>query len=300
MAQAINLENLCFAYERNTPLEKAVLKNLNLLFNSGEIVCIAGKTGAGKSTLIQNLDGLLIPTSGKITYEGGIVVDMTPIVKKNGKLKLRKPKKNKRWKELRQRIGIVFQFPEDQLFKNSVLNDVMVGPLNFGCSKEEAEEKAKRALREVGLDESFEARSPFVLSGGEKRRAAIAGVLAFDPQVLILDEPTVGLDSEGAKQIEGLIAERHRKGQTIIIVTHDMDLAYKVSNRLIVLKNGQVFLDENPVNLFQQGDKVHDAGLLPPKIFVYSNYLRHQGYDIDMDKARDAESLACELKRVLS
>lgn len=299
MVEAIKLEKLCFAYERSRKKIDFVLRDIDLSFQTGTIVCLAGRTGAGKSTLIQNLDGLLTPLSGKISYSSGIVVDMTPKVKKNGKIIYRKAKKNKRWKELRKSIGIVFQFSEDQLFKNSVLSDIMVGPLNFGASKEDAEKAAREAMKEVGLDPSFESRSPFDLSGGEKRRAAIAGVLAFKPDVLILDEPTVGLDAAGAAQMEDIIRRRRENGGTMILVTHDMDLAYRLADRMIVLKDGKVLLDGAPTEIFKRGDEIHAAGLLPPKAFVYTQYLVHQGYPLDEKKCLTPEGIAAELGRVL-
>lgn len=297
MPQEITASSLNFTYDAKTDLARKALIDVSIRISLDGIVVLTGKTGSGKSTLAQNLDGLLIPDSGVISYPGGIVIDRSPIVKKNGKTKLRPKKKIKEWKTIRQMVGIVFQFPEDQLFKESVLADVMVGPLNFGMTQEQAKAQAIEALKEVGLDPSFFSRSPFELSGGEKRRVALAGVLAFRPKLLILDEPTVGLDPVSAKRIMADILTKNQSGTGVAIITHDMDLAYAVSDRIVAMAEGKIVFDGRPENLFQNEALMAKASLEPPAAFRYAKALRKAGYAIDWAKAKTPEGLAEEIRR---
>ncbi len=295
----IQVTELSYVYDRGTPLARKALDNIGFSIAEGSFMAIAGRTGSGKSTLAQNLDGLLTPTAGKIAYPQGIVVDMTPIARPHGQARLRRPHKLKRWKELRRMVGIVFQFPEAQLFKSTVLADVMVGPLNFGLVKSEAAKAAQSALRATGLGENFWDRSPFELSGGEKRRVALAGVLAFRPAFLILDEPTAGLDNGGAKQIMSYVRKLNASGTAVILITHDMDLVAAYCDRLLVLDDGKTIGDGKPTDLFADRALMARASLIPPDVFFYASYLRQQGLPLDISKAKDAASLAAEIRRCL-
>lgn len=296
---ALKLTDVTYYYDYRSPLRHLALNGVSLEVKEGSFICLTGRTGSGKSTLVQHFDGLLVPTFGKVEFPGGYVLDMSPRYDRKGNRKPARKKKLKAWKSIRRDVGIVFQFPEDQLFKRKVIDDVMVGPKNFGSEEKEARERAERALSAVGLDSSFYERSPFELSGGEKRRAAIAGVLAFQPRVLIMDEPTAGLDPEGASEIASILRSYREQGNTVIVITHDMDLAYSLAERVIVMDQGKILLDGKPWDVFSDGDAVHRAGLLPPKAFVYARYLRSQGLDFDVEKARDAAGLAGEIARCI-
>ena len=293
-------DRVSYWYDASTSIAKLALDGIDLTIDEGGFIALCGKTGSGKSTLAQHMDALLLPSIGRITYPGGQVFEAAPRYDRKGNIKAPKKRKLKGWKELRKGVGIVFQFPEDQIFKRTVLEDVMVGPINFGADEKEAREAAIEALNLVGLDESFYQRSPFELSGGEKRRVALAGVFAFSPRILILDEPTVGLDPIGASRIVEILKAQVDRGATVILITHDMDLAYSLARRLIVMEDGKIALDEAPYEAFQNGDAIHRAGLLPPKAFVYTQYLRGQGMDIDPEKARDSRGLAEEIARCLN
>ena len=231
----IIFDNVFHTYSLKTPFEHKALSQINFHLMEGSFTAIIGHTGSGKSTLIQHMNALLLPTMGVISVNG-----MTITSKKT-------PKKVK---EIRQFAGVVFQFPEYQLFEETVEQDVMFGPINFGKSKEEAKQLAHQVLKEVGLDESFFSRSPFELSGGERRRVAIAGILAFQPKVLILDEPTAGLDPEGTKMMMDLFKKLNQQGMTIVLVTHDMDLMYAYANQVCVLQDGKIALTSDMPSLF--------------------------------------------------
>lgn len=294
---ALHVKNLCYFYDRKTSNEKEALIDVSMDIEQGEIIALVGKTGSGKSTLVQNIDALLTPTTGVITYPNGIVVDQTPVVKKNGKIKYKKPKKLKDWKSLRKMIGLMFQFSEMQLFETSVLKDVMVGPENFGMDKGTAQTNAQNALLSVGIPTSYFSRSPFELSGGEKRRVAIAGILAFNPEILILDEPTVGLDPEGAKEIMDSIMAKNAEGMTIVFITHDMEFALKNAHRMAVISDGKLIAYKKPYEVFQDQEVMDKASLVPPKAFEYALKLKEGGLDIDLEKVKDSKSLAEEIKR---
>lgn len=294
---SLQIKNLYYWYDRKTLNEKEALIDVSLNIEKGEVIALAGKTGSGKSTLVQNIDALLIPTSGVITYPNDMVIDQSPIMKKNGKLKYRKPKKIKEWKKLRKMIGLMFQFSEMQLFESTVIKDVMVGPMNFGMSEGEANFSAQKALQSVGIPTSYYNRSPFELSGGEKRRVAIAGVLAYNPDILILDEPTVGLDPEGAKIIMDGLLEKNKEGMTIVFITHDMDFALKNASRMAVISDGKILAYKKPYEIFLDQETMNQASLIPPDAFKYAKVLKASGMDIDLENVKDSLSLAKEIRR---
>lgn len=248
----INFRNVSFTYDSRSKLE--TLKNINLTISkSGEFISILGHTGSGKSTLVQLMNALIIPTSGNLTIL-------------NQEIKTKK-QKNKNLKNIRKQIGLVFQFPEYQLFEDTVLKDVMFGPMNFGKTKEEAKEIAIKTLKELKVDESLYEKSPFNLSGGQKRKVAIAGILASNPDVLILDEPTVGLDPVGKHELLELLKHIHETtNKTIIIITHDMNVVTKYTKRTLVLSNGEIVYDGNTKELFQNYKKLEQYNLDLPYI----------------------------------
>jgi len=298
----INLSHVTYIYDLHRPSEKMALNDLSLVFEDHTFTALIGQTGSGKSTLIQQLNGLLLPTYGKIDING-YLIDMTLVTKKNGKIdsgamKAKHRKKLKDIKSLRKRVGIIFQFPEYQIFEETVLKDVAFGPKNFGKKEEEALKDAKDALRLVGIDESYYERSPFELSGGEKRRVAIAGILALHPDVLVLDEPTVGLDAEGESNLMSLLVSLYEKGTSLILSTHNMDVVLHYAKRAIVLENGKVVYDTTPLELFQSKSFLENSSILPPKVFCFAMDLKKKGLPIDLAKVKDVDSLADEILRV--
>lgn len=293
----LRVKDLTYLYDPKTDAEKEALDSVSLDVKRGEVIALVGKTGSGKSTLVQNIDALLIPTSGQIYYPNGMVIDQSPIVKRSGKVVLRKPKKIKEWKKLRKSVGLMFQFAEMQLFETTVFKDVLVGPKNFGLDEATASKNARDALRLVGIPSSYYERSPFELSGGEKRRVAIAGVLAYSPDILILDEPTVGLDPEGASLIMEAIMKKNEQGTTVVFITHDMDFALAHASRMAVLADGKVLSYKKPYEVFQEEDVLQKASLVLPEAFAYAVSLLEAGMDIDLSKVKDAKSLAGEIAR---
>ncbi len=277
---AIQIKNLSYVYLKKTPNEVEALHDVSLEIPENKITAIVGHTGSGKSTLIQTLNGLITPTSGTIEYKDFVITN--------------KEKKNKRIKELRKHISIVFQFPEYQLFEETVEKDVAFGLKNYGFKENEAIEKAHEALKKVGLDQSFFKRSPFELSGGEKRRVAIAGILAIDPEVLILDEPTAGLDPVGSKIILNLILELNKNGKTIILVTHDMDIVLNQADHVIVLNEGVVAFEGKPSELFS-GD-VSKYSIEIPQLFKFCKALEEHNVKIDINKIRTINDLISQLR----
>ena len=274
---SIKAVDLNFVYGGGTAFEQHALFDVNFEIKDGEFVCLIGHTGSGKSTLIQHLNGLIKASAGSLYYNGENIYS-----------------EGYDMKELRSKVGMVFQYPEHQLFEVDVLSDVCFGPKNQGLSGEEAEKKAKEALELVGLDASYYSRSPFELSGGQKRRVAIAGVLAMDPEVLILDEPTAGLDPRGRDEILGQIARLHReKGMTIILVSHSMEDVARYADRLIVMNHGQKVFDGAPKEVFRHYKELESMGLAAPQITYLVHDLREMGLEIDSDittveEARDA------------
>ena len=258
----INFRNVNFTYDSRSKLE--TLKNINLTISkSGEFISILGHTGSGKSTLVQLMNALIIPTSGNLTI-------LSQEIKT-------KKQKNKNLKDIRKQIGLVFQFPEYQLFEDTVLKDVMFGPINFGKTKEEAKEIAIKTLKELKVDESLYDKSPFNLSGGQKRKVAIAGILASNPDILILDEPTVGLDPVGKYELLELLKHIHKTtNKTIIIITHDMNVVTKYTKRTLVLSNGEIVYDGNTKELFQNYKKLEQYNLDLPYISKIALKLREK------------------------
>ena len=262
---AIKLEHLDYVYGSGTAFEKRALKDVDLEIPDGQFVGIIGHTGSGKSTLIQHLNGLMRATSGQIYYNGeNIYADGYDM------------------RKLRSQVGVVFQYPEHQLFEVDVLSDVCFGPKNQGLSGDAMTERAKEALQQVGLDESYYKKSPFELSGGQKRRVAIAGILAMHPQVLVLDEPTAGLDPKGRDEILDLVAALHREQRiTVILVSHSMEDVANYVDRIVVMNKGSVFLDDIPSKVFAHYKELETVGLAAPQVTYVMQALKAAGWDID-------------------
>lgn len=260
----LRVENLCYDYNKGTSFEKRALNNINLSIKENEFIGLIGHTGSGKSTLIQTFNGLLAPTEGKVIWNGKDIYE-----------------KGFNRREFRSHVGIVFQYPEYQLFETTVLKDVCFGPKNLGISEEESKRKAEEALRLVGLDEKYWQHSPFELSGGQKRRAAIAGVLAMEPEILILDEPTAGLDPKGRDEILGVIKKlNEEKETTIILVSHSMDDVAEYVDRIIVINDGDIMYDDIPVNIFQMVDELEAIDLAAPQITYILRDLNRMGLNV--------------------
>lgn len=263
---SIKVNNIFHTYFKKTPNEVLALNDVSLEIQNNEFVAFVGETGSGKSTLVQHFNALLLPDKGTVEVNEFIV---TPNKRKNKKLQ-----------PLRKAVGLIFQFPEYQLFEETVLKDVAFGPRNFGFNLEEATSKAKAALKMVGIDESYYDRSPFELSGGERRKVAIAGILAIDPDVLVLDEPTAGLDYQASDEVMDLVDSLHKQGKTIILVTHDMNLVYKYASKVYYIENGKIGFSGKPIELFKQG--VHPLEI--PRLFFLTEELNKRGYHIPLDK----------------
>lgn len=280
---SIRLENVSYRYLEDTPMETTALAEVNLEIGEGEFVGIIGPTGSGKSTLIQHFNGLLLPTSGKVWVDG---VDLTH---KDTQLRI-----------IRQKVGMVFQYPEHQLFGETVLEDVGFGPQNGGLPAEEVEQRVRRALAYVGLDfEELKDQSPFELSGGQKRRVAIAGVLAMEPSVLILDEPTAGLDPKGREEILDEISALHKeRGITVILVSHSMEDVARLVDRLIVMDKGRVVLDGTPVEVFREADTLRELGLGLPQVTELMHELKAKGLAVNTD-ILTVEAAEEEIARVM-
>ena len=276
----IKISNLSYTYLAKTPNEVEALHNVSLDIPEGKITSIIGHTGSGKSTLIQTLNGLLLPTSGEVRVGEYVVTN--------------KKKKNKKIKELRKSLAIVFQFPEYQLFEETVEKDVAFGLKNYGYKEVEAIKLAHKALEEVGIDKSFYKRSPFELSGGEKRRVAIAGIIALNPDILVLDEPTAGLDPKGSKIILNLINKFNKEGKTIILVTHDMNIVLNYSDHVVVMNDGKVAFEGTPSDLFS-GD-ISTYSIDVPELFKFVKLLESKGMKLDITKIRTIDDLISQLK----
>ena len=277
---AIKINHLSYTYLKKTPNEVEALNDISLEIPEGKITTIIGHTGSGKSTLIQTLNGLLLPTSGTVEI-GNFVVSSDK-------------RKNKKIKELRKHVSIVFQFPEYQLFEETVEKDVAFGLKNYGFKEDEAIKKAHEALNRVGLDESFYKRSPFELSGGEKRRVAIAGIIAIGPEVLVLDEPTAGLDPVGSKIILDLVVDLNKQGKTIILVTHDMNIVMNYADHVVVMNDGKIAFEGTSSKLFS-GD-VSNYSIEIPSLFKFCQSLKEHNVDIDIDSIRTVDDLINQLK----
>ena len=261
----IRLENVCYTYGSDTTSEIKALNNVNLEINKGEFVAIIGHTGSGKSTLIQHFNGLERPKSGNVFYNDENIYE-----------------NNYDLRKLRCKVGLVFQYPEHQLFEETVLKDVCFGPMNMGMSREEAEKKAKLMLEQVGINEKFYNKSPFELSGGQKRRVAIAGVLAMNPEIIVLDEPTAGLDPKGRDKILNRIKELHdNTGIGVVLVSHSMEDVANYAQRLIVINNGKIKYDGMPKDVFKHYKELEKMGLKAPQITYIMHKLKEKGLDVD-------------------
>jgi len=253
----ITFENVCYTYQINTPFAHRALEDVTFHIPSGSFVAIIGHTGSGKSTLIQHLNGLLIPTEGKL---------------KMGSYTLSREKKLREMKELRSKVGIVFQYPEHQLFEETVKKDIAFGPMNFGIEEAIIEKRMTDILPKVGLQESLLERSPFELSGGQMRRVAIAGVLATKPDVYVLDEPTAGLDPRGQKEIMELFREIHyTENATTILVTHNMEDALRYADYIIILNKGKKYMEGTPEEIFTQEEAIRKVQLHVPQSIQFIN-----------------------------
>ena len=280
---SIKIENLTHIYMPKTPFEKKALDNVNLFIEDGEFLALIGHTGSGKSTLIQHLNGLLEPSSGRI------LVDNIDITNKETKLT-----------DIRKKIGLVFQYPEYQLFEETIEKDIAFGPNNLGLNQEEVRTRVKRSMEMVGLDyETYKNVSPFDISGGQKRRVAIAGVIAMEPKVLILDEPTAGLDPKGRDDILEQIKILHEKYKmTIVLVSHSMEDVGKLAERIVVMNKGKIALMGKPAEIFKEVDTLENIGLAVPQVTYLMRALREKGFDVS-DEIFTVEQGSKELLRVL-
>lgn len=263
----IKTENLSYVYGEGTPFRKVAVDDVSIEINEGELVGVIGHTGSGKSTLIQHFNGLLKPSSGKIFIDGEeLWADKS------------------RLRPIRFKVGLVFQYPEYQLFEETCYKDIAFGPKNMGLSEAETDRRIKETARLVGLPADILDKSPFELSGGQKRRVAIAGVMAMEPKVLILDEPTSGLDPKGREQILGLIREYHQeKKNTVMLVSHSMEDVAKNCSKILVMNSAKVFYYDTPVNVFHRSRELEEMGLSVPQITRVFNRLKAMGYDFGED-----------------
>ena len=280
---SIKIENLVHVYMPKTPFEKVALDNVNIEINDNEFVALIGHTGSGKSTLIQHMNGLLKPTSGRI------IVDGEDITKEGFKLT-----------DIRKKVGLVFQYPEYQLFEETIEKDIEYGPRNLGLEQEEITRRVKNAMKMVGLDyDIYRNKSPFDLSGGQKRRVAIAGVIAMEPKILILDEPTAGLDPKGRDDILEQIKKLHTEYKmTIILVSHSMEDVGRLAQRIIVMNNGNVALEGTPAQVFKEIDTLENIGLAVPQVTYLMRALKEKGFNVS-DEVYTINQGKEELLRIL-
>ncbi|MBQ4612731.1 MAG: energy-coupling factor transporter ATPase [Clostridia bacterium] len=263
----LDIQNITHTYAAGSPFEQHAIRDVSLKTVSGELLGIIGHTGSGKSTLIQHLNGLLRPTEGKILLDGQDIWE-----------------KPKNIRAVRFRVGMVFQYPEYQLFEDTIYKDIAFGPRNMGLDDAEIDRRVRRAAADVGLDEALLEKSPFDLSGGEKRRAAIAGVLAMEPEILILDEPTAGLDPRGREQILSLIRDyRARRGTTVLLVSHSMEDIARLADRVLVMREGEVAMLDTVERVFARAEELEQMGLTVPAVTKILLLLRQQGVDIATD-----------------
>ena len=282
---SIIVNKINYTYEIGSGFEKKALKDISCVIEDGQFIGLIGHTGSGKSTLIQHLNGLIKATSGNIYFDGKDIYE-----------------KDFNMRELRSKVGLVFQYPEHQLFETDIFKDVCFGPTNQGLTKKEVELRAFEALRMVGLDEKLYYQSPFDLSGGQKRRAAIAGVLAMKPQVLILDEPTAGLDPKGRDEILDYIKKLHDEMKiTVILVSHSMEDVAKYVERIIVMNKGELVYDDTPKTIFRHYKELEKIGLAAPEVTYIMNDLKKAGFQVDTDaitveEARDSILKALKMR----
>lgn len=264
----IDIKDVNYIYSPGTPFEKKALDNINLQINEGDFIGLIGHTGSGKSTLVQHLNGLMKPISGSVVVDG-----------------INTNEKGVSLKEVRQKVGLVFQYPEHQLFEETIYKDIAFGPKNLGLSDEEVDKRVRDAMEDVGLDfESLKDRSPFELSGGQKRRVAIAGVIAMKPKVLVLDEPTAGLDPNGRDEILNEIKKLYEKeGITIILVSHSMEDVAKLVNRILVMDKGKLVMDDKTREVFKRASELEKIGLGVPQITTFMRKFKEKGNDVRDD-----------------
>ena len=277
----IQVKHIFYTYQKKATNATLALKDVSFEIKDNEFVAIVGETGSGKSTLAQTFNALLVPDQGDVLV-GDYLINY-------------KNRKSRKLRGLRQHVGLVFQFPEYQLFEETVEKDVAFGVKNFGVKNEEALERAHAALKQVGLDETYYKRAPFDLSGGEKRKVALAGILAINPDILIFDEPTVGFDPQSSKDLMSLICDFHKQGKTIIVITHDMDLVNTYVQRAILLEQGQLAFDGSPAELFEF-IKGYDR-LDVPAVVKMATKLKEKGMNIDPRDIRDADDLIAAIKK---
>lgn len=283
----IILNHVNCIYERKTAMEVTALKDINLVIPDGQFIGLIGHTGSGKSSLIQHLNGLMKPTDGEVYFNGEDIAEDDYDRKK-----------------LRSQVGLVFQYPEHQLFEVDVFSDVCFGPKNLGLPKKEIELRAFEALKMIGLEDEYFYQSPFDLSGGQKRRVAIAGVIAMKPQVLILDEPTAGLDPKGREEILQLIKSLHEKmGITVILVSHSMDDVADYVERIVVMNHGEIFLDDTPKAVFSHKEELEEIGLAVPVVTEIMGRCKKLGLPVDatattLEEAKEALTALYQNKRI--
>ena len=258
----IALENVSFTYQEGTPLASTALSDVSLTIEDGSYTALIGHTGSGKSTILQLLNGLFVPSQGSVRVFDTLITSTS---------------KNKDIRQIRKQVGLVFQFAENQIFEETVLKDVAFGPQNFGVSEEDAEQIAREKLALVGIDESLYNRSPFELSGGQMRRVAIAGILAMEPAILVLDEPTAGLDPLGRKELMNLFKKLHQSGMTIVLVTHLMDDVAEYANQVYVMEKGRLVKGGKPSDVFQDVVFMEEVQLGVPKITAFCKRLADRG-----------------------
>ena len=282
---SIEINHLEHVYDAGTPFEHSALHGIDLSIPEGKVTAIIGQTGSGKSTLVQHLNGLLIPSAGTLDICGFHIQPLLKI---------------KDVKALRKEVGLVFQFPEYQLFEETIEKDIAFGPKNFGVEEEKANELVKKILPMVGLDESYLQRSPFELSGGQKRRVAIAGILVLDPKVLVLDEPTAGLDPQGAKEMMSLFMDLNRiHNKTILLVSHDMEHVMRYCDHVIVLDHGKVLQESDVHTFFEHPEWMIKVGINPPAIIRLKLMLKEKGFLIP-DEILDLDALVkCVREQVM-
>ena len=278
MDEIIRVENLTHTYSAGTPFERSVVRDMSLSVYRGELLGLIGHTGSGKSTLIQHLNGLLKPTAGRVLLDGRDIWE--------------EPKKIR---DIRFRVGLVFQYPEYQLFEETAYKDIAFGPKNMGLSGDELDRRIRDAARFAGLDESLLEKSPFALSGGQKRRVAIAGVIAMEPEVLVLDEPSAGLDPRGREELlEHIRAYHAERGNTVVLVSHSMEEIARYADRIAVLSRGSVLMSGTPREVFSHGSELVRAGLDVPQATRIAMELQKRGVAVD-PAVYTAEELACSL-----
>lgn len=264
---SIIFKHVSHTYNADSPFSYIALDDIDLEIMEGKVTAIIGETGSGKTTLVQHLNALLLPTSGEIEVLDKVISSK---------------EKPKNLKELRKNVGLVFQFPEYQLFEETILKDVCFGPKNFGMQEEDAKQRATEILQICGMDETYLEKSPFDLSGGQKRRVAIAGILAMDPSVLVLDEPTAGLDPQGAKEMMQLFVEMNEVyHKTVLIVTHDMEHVLTYCERVVVVKDGHIERNCEVQDFFKDVELLHKLGIQPPHVIALREQLRLKGFHLD-------------------